>query len=74
MAREIYPVLGGGNVIITDFVDAQTYRPTPSGIYLADLLRGFITTHTTARVLQLDIGRNFTLNDFRIIGSYKGSR
>jgi hypothetical protein len=62
IAREIYPVLGGGNVIITDFVDASTYQPTPSGVYLADLLRGFITTHTTARVLQLDIGRSFTLD------------
>jgi len=54
IAREIYPVLGGGNVIITDFVDAKIYKPTPTGIYLADLLRGFISTHTTARILQLD--------------------
>lgn len=62
IAREIYPVFGGGNVIITDFVDAKAYKPTPTGVYLADLLRGFISTHTTARILQLDLGRSFTLN------------
>ena len=64
IAREIYPALGGGNVIITDFVDASTYRPTPSGVYLANLLRGFVSTHTTARILQLDLGRSFTLDNF----------
>ncbi len=62
IAREIYPVFGGGNVIITDFVDAKIYKPTPTGVYLANLLRGFISTHTTARVLQLDLGSSFTLN------------
>lgn len=63
VAQEIYPVLGGGNVIITDFVDAATYRPTPSGVYLANLLRGFLSTHTTARILQLDLGKSFTLDN-----------
>ena len=62
IAREIYPVFGGGNVIITDFVDAKVYRPTPTAIYLANLLRGFISTHTTARVLQLDLGKSFSLD------------
>lgn len=62
IAKEIYPTFGGGSVVITDFINSKTYKPTTSGVYLANLLRGHISRNTTARILQLDLAQSFTLN------------
>jgi len=62
ISREIYPTYGGGNVVITDFVESSSYKASSSGVFMGELLRNFISRNTTAKVLQLDIGKSFTLS------------
>ena len=61
MAKEIYPSLGGGNVVITDFVNTNTYQSSNVGILLAEMLKSSINRYTNARILQVDFGKAFKL-------------
>jgi hypothetical protein len=61
MAEELYPRYGGGNIVITDFVNTTTYQSTPAGIIMAEMLKASISHKTTARVIQPDFGRSFHL-------------
>ncbi|VAY86579.1 hypothetical protein MNB_ARC-1_524 [hydrothermal vent metagenome] len=67
MAGSLYPRLGGGNIIITDFVNTTTYQATPAGIIMAEMLRTSISNKTNARIIQADFRKSFKLTPQGII-------
>jgi hypothetical protein len=67
MSKELYPRYGGGNIVITDFVNTTTYTATPSGIIMAELLKTAISRNTSARVIQADFGRSFKLTPLGLV-------
>ena len=62
MSKELYPAYGGGNMVVTDFIDTNNYHATSAGVLMGEMLKTSVARNTNARVLQLDFAKSFKLS------------
>lgn len=53
----------GPVVLVTDFVDLQSFMPNPSGLVMGEVMRTTLNNVCNYQVLQGEFGKYFTLND-----------
>lgn len=53
----------GERVIVTDFVDLQSFEPKKSGLVMAELLRGSLNQSCGHRVIQGEFSKYFKVSD-----------
>ena len=61
MSLELYPAYGGGNMVVTDFINTNSYHATSAGVLMGEMLKTSVARNTNSRVLQLDFGKSFRL-------------
>jgi FlgO protein len=55
------------SVLVTDFVDIQTFAPAPQGLLMGELMRGSLSSVCCTKITQVEFAKFFNLNEKGLI-------
>ena len=51
------------SILVTDFVDIQSFTPAPQGLLMGELMRGSLSSICSTKITQVEFAKFFNLNE-----------
>lgn len=51
------------SILVTDFVDIQSFTPAPQGLLMGELMRGSLSSVCSTKITQVEFAKFFNLNE-----------